>query len=56
MLAVNAANRAWEGNATPAVTAEQKNRAMASPISVQSVQSNKEGLRMNRRSRLAESH
>lgn len=41
---------------TPAVTLEQKNRAMASPLSVQPVLSNKDGLRMNRRSRLAESH
>lgn len=42
--------RAWEGNVTPAVTWEQKKRAVPSPLSMPLVLSNKDGVRMNRRS------
>lgn len=42
--------RAWEGNVTPAVTLEQKKQAVASLLSTPSVQSNKDGVRMSRRS------
>lgn len=36
------AERAWEGNVTPAVTLEQKKQAVASPLSTPSVPSNKD--------------
>lgn len=44
------AERAWEGNVTPAVALEQKKQAVASPLSTPSLLSNKDGVRLNRRS------